>query len=959
MNRSSLLSGALAVAISSTLAAAAASGQEAPPQAAASDAVGGAANSMETVSVSASRLRIEGYEAPTPVTVLGAEAIQREARIDVGDLIRDLPSFGASASPNNSTNQSLVTGGVAGLNLVSLRNLGFTRNLVLFDGQRVVSSSIQGGVDLSTLPSSLVERIEVVTGGASAAWGSDAVAGVVNVILNKNFDGLEAHAEASDNFGNRHSQRKFELSWGTGFAEDRGRIILSGSYVDTPDEFYSYHIPGFKYQRLVTNPNYAPGNGQPRLIHGEYVGLAQATPGGIITSGPLAGIHFTGQGANPERFNFGNVSQGYYTNGGTRNVSEGDIGLVSAPSDGTTLFGYGSFQVTDNIKASVQLNRGKFWSSSNSWSDIKYGTVVINADNPYIPAPIQQQMSTLGLTSFNLGTMNHIPDRPSLGEQATSLGGVVIEQDRVLERGVFSLEGDLGEKWSWNAYYQQGESTTDMRGLNNQQPARYRLATDAVRVTAQNVGASGLPIGTIACRSTLTTPTNGCQPLNVFGVGNASAEAINYVTEVARNGGETLEGILRQRVVAASLQGELPFGLSAGPISTAFGLEYREEEGIQHASPAAQASTFQLGNFKNFHGKYHTNEAFVELNVPVLKDQGVKSLAFDAAGRLTDYSTSGKVETWKLGLTSQIIDDFRLRASYSFDIRAPQLFDLFNTGTPVTGTAIDPNTGLGVTIFGTSQGNLGLKPEESTTMAVGFVLTPTWLSGLQVSLDYYDISIDGAFASFNTATTLSQCAAGVQLFCDNLRFNGPNGALSEIFNQPVNADTLETSGLDFALDYRAFIGPGALNVNIVANYMFEQVLTRLGVPFDYAGSIGNDSSQPGVPKFNGTMSFTYVLNDWSGTLQTRAVGKSKINTAWGPLDIDDNNIPARYYLDLRGSYKFANGVQLYAALDNVLDQDPPVVPFSASASSGFETPYVDAIHDAFGRVWRAGMRMKF
>ncbi|HWK50156.1 MAG TPA: TonB-dependent receptor plug domain-containing protein, partial [Steroidobacter sp.] len=420
MNRSSLLSGVLAVAISSTLAAAALA-QEAPPQAASASDQSGAVNPMETVSVSASRLRIEGYEAPTPVTVLGAEAIQREARIDVGDLIRDLPSFGASASPNNSTNQSLVTGGVAGLNLVSLRNLGFTRNLVLFDGQRVVSSSIQGGVDMSTLPASLVERIEVVTGGASAAWGSDAVAGVVNVILNKSFTGLEAHAEASDSFSNRHSQRKFELSWGTGFAEDRGHIILSGSYTDTPDEFYSYHIPGFRYQRLVTNPNYAAGNGQPRLIHADYVGLAQATPGGIITSGPLAGIYFTGQAATPERFNFGNVSQGYYTNGGTRNVSEGDIGLVSAPSNGSTLFGYGSFQITDNIKASVQLNRGKFWSSTNSWSDIKYGTVVINADNPYIPAPIQQQMTTLGLTSFNLGTLNHIPDRPSLGEQTTSL----------------------------------------------------------------------------------------------------------------------------------------------------------------------------------------------------------------------------------------------------------------------------------------------------------------------------------------------------------------------------------------------------------------------------------------------------------------------------------------------------------------------------------------------------------
>jgi outer membrane receptor protein involved in Fe transport len=297
--------------------------------------------------------------------------------------------------------------------------------------------------------------------------------------------------------------------------------------------------------------------------------------------------------------------------------------------------------------------------------------------------------------------------------------------------------------------------------------------------------------------------------------------------------------------------------------------------------------------------------------------------------------------------------------SYSFDIRAPQLFDLFNTGTPVTGTAIDPNTGLGVTIFSTSQGNKTLQPEESTTTSVGFVLTPHWLPGLSVSLDYYNIDINGAFATFNTATTLAQCAAGVQSFCDNLRFDGPNGALSEIFNQPINADKLKTSGLDFSLDYRNFVGAGAINVSMVAGYMFEQELTRLGVPFDYAGSIGNDSSQQGMPKFNATASLTYVQDAWSGTVQTRVVGKAKLNTAWGPLDVDNNDVPARYYLDLRGSYKWDNGIQVYAAIDNVLDKDPPVVPFSANGASGFETPFVDAIHDSFGRVWRAGIRAKF
>ena len=945
--------GSLALAISSTLCSAAAFGQQASAPSPGDDL-----QLIDTVAVSASRIRLDGYDAPTPVTVIGGEAIAREARIDVGDLIRDLPSFGASASPNNSQNQSLVTAGVAGLNLVSLRNLGFNRNLVLFDGQRVVSSSVQGGVDISTIPSSLVERIEVVTGGASAAWGSDAVAGVVNILINKKFRGIEGHVEASDNFDSNHSQTKYELSWGTDFLDGRASVILSGAYVDTPDEFYSYDIDGFKYQRLVNNPAFAPGNGEPRLIHANDVGLLRATPGGLITSGPLAGIQFVGQAATPEFFDAANASRGFYTNGGTNNTSEGDIGLVSAPSRGSTLFGLGSFDITDKIKASLQLNRGEFYSMTNSWSDIKYGTVVIRDDNPYIPQQIRDQMATLGITSFNLGTMNHIPGRPSLQDQRESLGYTVVEQTRTLERGVFSLEGEIGESWTWNAYYQHGESVTNMNGLNNQQPARYNLAVDAVRVTPANVGTSGLPIGAIVCRSQLQTPNNGCAPLNVFGVGNASQDAIAYITEVARHGGQRMEGTLTQKTASLAFQGPLPFGLPAGELTTAFGLEYREEVGRQVASPAAQASTFQLGNPKNFYGKYDTNEAFLEVNVPLLKDTGVKSLAFDAAGRLTDYSTSGKVETYKLGLTSQIVQDFRLRLSHSLDIRAPTLFNLFSTGLPVTGTGIDPRTGLGVSIFSTTKGNPNLEPEESTTQSIGFVYTPSWLDGLTVSVDYYDIKIEDAISQYNTNVTIEQCRLGNQTFCSNLVFNGPNGALSEVFVVPVNADEEETSGIDVSLDYRSFVGPGALNISLLGNYMFEHKIESLGLPYEFTGAIGGDSRYQGAPQLGASASATYVLGNWSGTAQVRVVGEAELVHEWTALDVDDNKVPARYYLDLRSSYKFDNGLQIYAALDNVLDKAPPVVAFY-EGGSGFETPFTDMYHDGFGRVWRFGLRMKY
>jgi len=447
--------------------------------------------------------------------------------------------------------------------------------------------------------------------------------------------------------------------------------------------------------------------------------------------------------------------------------------------------------------------------------------------------------------------------------------------------------------------------------------------------------------------------------LNVFGEGNASPEAIAYVNRVARNGGHTLAGEIQQSVASLSMTATLPFGFEAGRVSTAFGAEYRSEVGRQDASPAAQASTFYLGNFKDFYGKYHTKELFLEFNLPVLRTGNQERLALDAAGRLTDYSTSGLVETFKFGASSQLTESLRLRASYSLDIRAPQLFDLFNVGLPVTANAIDPNTNLPVAVFTTSLGNPDLQPEESTTLALGVVYRPARSSGLSLSLDYYDIEIEGAIASFNVATTLAQCAAGVKLLCGNLVFGGPGGALSEVLNKPLNADILRTSGLDLAVDYRMRLGPGALGLRSMANYQLKQEITQLGRTFDYVGSIGRDSPYDGVPRFNGTFSGSYYLKDWAATAQIRVNGRARINNEWGPLDIGKNDVPAVYYLDLRGSYDFENGVQLYVAMDNVLDKDPPPVPFSSSGSSAAETPFVDSLYDAFGRTWRAGIRARF
>ena len=765
----------------------------ATPAAAAAPADDTATN-VEQVVVSASRISIAGYQAPTPVTVVGVEQINRDSKASIGDVIRELPAVGNSSSPTNGGGAGNIVSAITGVDTVNLRNLGITRTLVLFDGQRVVQSNITGGADLSTVPASLVQRIDVVTGGASAAWGSDAVAGVVNLIINKNFEGLKGNIQFGDSWKDDLRSYKGELSYGQGFDGDRGHFIVSGQYTDSPDTIFSGQRSFYKAQALVNNPAYNGGsNGQPQFIHANNVGLSQATIGGLITASAagtggananaLKGIQFVGSAGTPTPFNFGNVSGGL-SNGGDAEHYEGMLNNLTVAYHTATLFGYGSYKITPDIKASLQLNYGKSWSENNSVPAVKLGNQTIRADNAFLDPTIAARMATLGIPSFSFGSINTNNLTPadfndlSMKKEAQTFGIPVAITQRQLMRGVFTLDGSLGEDWSWNTYYQHGTVRVHLHVLEQRhQCQNYANAVDAVRVTSGNVGTSGLALGSIACRSTLTKPTNGCQPLNVFGVGVASQAAINYVT--TKNDFETI--VLNEDVAAGSMQGVLPWTLPAGPVAVSFGGEYRKEGGRTVADPGAVAVSYSVGNFNNFAGQYNVEEGFLELAVPILKDNLVQSLNFDAAGRLTNYSTSGLVETYKLGLQSQVNDDIRLRATWSLDIRAPNLSELFNSGVSTLSSAVDPKTNVNVPIFTLASGNSTLQPEISTTASGGVVLTPHWIDGLSISADWYSILIKSSIFSASSSTVLAQCNGNASSpYCAQLLYfvTGSSGAVS-------------------------------------------------------------------------------------------------------------------------------------------------------------------------------------
>jgi iron complex outermembrane receptor protein len=432
---------------------------------------------------------------------------------------------------------------------------------------------------------------------------------------------------------------------------------------------------------------------------------------------------------------------------------------------------------------------------------------------------------------------------------------------------------------------------------------------------------------------------------------------------------------LAMDVFEASMQGKLPWSLPAGDIDVAFGFHYRKEAGKNVATSTGDAGDYSVANYSNFpSSNVNVREGFLEVEVPVLKDTLVESLHLNAAGRMTDYSTSGTVETWKLGFTSQVTDDIKLRSVWSVDIRAPTIQDLFAPANVNTGSATDPKTGATVSIINNVLGNPALVPEVGRTISGGVVLTPHWVPGFNVSLDWYNLNLTGEIATVSQNLILNTCKANINdPLCSALVFGGANGALSIINRVPVNINSLRTSGMDIAANYVTDLWGGTLDTSFSATYVDELTLNSFGSPVDdYAGVLGSMASQiSGGSKWKGIFAATYSTGSWSFTTQVRWFGSAILNNAWNTgnqataatrYTVPDNvfNIDPTAYLDLRGSYNWTDNWQIYGAVDNLLNIPPALVPgYSGSIQSNGGPIHSVTQYDLLGREVRAGVRFKF
>ena len=967
---------------------------------------------IENVVVSASRITIAGYTQPTPVTVVSEAQIAQDAYSNIADSIRQLPQV-TSPPGSYSTAQTQVSMGTAGTNAVNLRALGVTRTLVLLDGQRLVPATINGGVDITTLPRTLVSRVDIVTGGASAAWGSDAVAGVANFVLNKNFDGFKATLQGGDTYNGRVRDLFFESAWGSDILDGRGHVEVAASANLRPDAELLTDANWFRGAYWVSNPAFAAGNGQPQLIIANDVGLATATAGGLITASPagngaggaaanaLRGIQFTGAGI-PQLVNFGNLTLGTLSNGGSLTMRDGQQALttITQPSNSYSLFTYASYRLSGTVRASVELNYGYFTGKGMNPPTVQT-TLTIKSDNAFLPASVRAAIQTGGITSFTLGTLN--VNNYSLAsatganyydqaEDALSPG--VAFDRRNSFRGVFTLDGDLGNDWSWKAYvlHSAVRFSSDVTGIPI--TANLTAAEDAVSVTTANRGTSGLPIGSIVCRTTLTgqavtqagvTAQSGCVPLDVFGVGVASPAAVAYATGASTGSTDIDHQSMQEDVAEASLQGTLPFDLPAGKIALAFGMGYRKDSGFAVTTPIAALSGFGGGNPSAMpSSSYNVVEGFAEAAVPLIKDGIVNSLELNLAGRMTGYSTSGLVETWKLGATSQVNDDIKLRATWSVDIRAPQLSDLFSSGSSGNGMFRDPKTQVTGPAINLIAGNPNLSPEVAHTISGGVVLTPTFIPGLNFSADWYHINLTDEITSVNAQTIVNQCnpqlASVINLgqngnphdpLCTHLVFAGPGGALSQINNPELNFASQTVSGLDVEADYSMDFWEGTLHWAVKANYTDENTLTQPGLGVNDSAGSNAGNAQTG-PKWRGILAATYTTGPLSVTAQSRWFGTSvsyqngntgnqASATTANLYDPAHFEVPFNAYLDLRGAYKWNDNISFFAAMDNALNTPPPLIAPTSSTVQAPATFYgTNAnVYDLLGRVVRVGVRFAY
>lgn len=929
-----------------------ANAQDAPPAESGADTAASEDASTPEITVTGTRLN-QGFSAPSPIAVTSSEELKLSAPNNIADGLANLPQFAG----NNKTNVGVpsVAIGTTGQNLLNLRGLGFNRNLVLLDGHRIVATNQVGSVDVNMLPQALIKRVDTVTGGASAAYGSDAISGVVNFVLDRTFTGFRAEVQGGVSTRGDVPNFLANASWGGSFADDRLHVVVSGEYswmdgidVNEPSGRSWYE----KAAGRIANP---VAGATPSFILVDDIRSSTGYPGGFVTfaaaNGALRGITFE-PGGGLGIFNRGTTTGSAFQNGGSG--ARANVSLVPNQKR-YNVFGGLQYEFSDSLNLTVDGLYARSHTLQRAFVEPETGTAsqfTIFRDNAFMPTALRNLMVANNLTQILVG--RYEADFPP----------VELEYDTKLYRGSIGLDGKLGDRWNWDvnyAYSQTGQRATEGENVISR---NLYAAVDAV--------SSG---GQIVCRSGIA----GCVPLNIFGLGAPSAAAIDYVL------GDSYKDLrLTQHNVALNLRGEIGDGFlaSTSPISVATGVEYRSDEANQTSdalsqtvnsfagilgAPSAQngrQGAFRFFNPQPFSGGIKVVESYVEVGVPLAQDKPFfHQLDVNGAIRYAKYSADGLVysfaggvsssapssssfnaTTWKLGANWAPVEDTRFRVTRSRDIRAPSIIDLYN-GSQFSSANVTFNS-VTVPLFQLTRGNPALTPEKADTLTAGVVLKPRFLPGFQASVDYYDIDVGNAIGGLLAQQQVNLCAAGDQTFCALQSFS--NGALT-VITPPFNLNTQTARGWDIEAQYRTDLGSGRLSLRGYVNINSKDFIRPA------VGSLINIRGASTNPRWRTTLQANYETDSFGFFIQERIIAKSLIdaNLVEG-VGISENDIPQVAYTDVTLTAKVAERFEAFLTVTNLFDKDPPPSPLPTTT---FSVPYSGA-YDTVGRAFTVGVRVK-
>jgi outer membrane receptor protein involved in Fe transport len=976
-----------------------------------------ASNDIETVVVTGSLIERSLEDIPSPAITIDAHDIRETGKPNIGAVLMQLPQVQLrdAAGDLTPTNSNFLTSGF-GEQTVDLRQLGVKRTLVLVNGRRwITGSPTSEGVDLNTIPTALIDHVDIVTGGASSAYGSDAVGGVVNIVLKNDFEGVATTGQYGGTTRGDSADRYGTVSIGGNIAGGKGNVAINLSY-ERLDAVRSAHrdisatdtlqFPGtFEIEDAFST--YTPQSRFQYTSDGSNAVLETAYNGYTEKASGQYGIFMAGQDGfqrAPLRYIQVPVTRRLISEAGHYDITpwarffiEGVYALTSSAQQIEPIAG----DSTDGLTAST--------TSGGS-------AILIPLTNPFyqqaiagngFPTPEQAcgaaALSSAGLDSSAACTGANAPTALLFGRRFSELGDRTGTVSRDMVHIALGFEGDFGKAgvldgWKWKLSYVWGRTAESQTNPGYYDKVKLQEALDArAPVPGEPAPAGG---GGFVCDDPVARAA-GCVPINLFGANSITPQAAAYISTLA-----TLQEQATETVATASASGTL-FVLPAGDAKLAMGVEYRRETADFVPDQATQSGTSVFNQQPAIDGAFDVRELYGEAAVPVLKDIPLaRYLELDGAVRFAHYSAAGNVASWKYGATWEIFSGLKVRGSEASATRAPNIGELFAppiegansirddmcskpanniiaqncaleidalnaVSPPLPGepSAPDPSDDQKVAVSGSSSGNPDLRAETAHTFTIGAVYTPSRLSGLQLTVDYYDIRLHGAIEYLDAQTTEQACYEAdpsqfaVNMFCQQIvrRQNASNGPIIAEINSPaVNLGSIRTAGVDTALTYAfdlADLGAslknaGSLGARLDLTYI-SYFNTNVGVPGAPDIHSGGDAGQ----RWRGRFQLAYARGPFELTPTLIYFGSGYVSKENIPADLQANHIPSVWYFNLQAAYDVTQNIQLYAGDDNVFDVRPPEV----FAGTGFNTPGTNTIADVYdpvGAFFYGGVNVK-